>query len=116
MKLSERFSIKSLTAYEYIISAVAVLSVLPMFFMPYTIGDSALHVVRGNAYAELFWQGEIFPTWAYQFEGGCGGAEFFFYPPMLYFITALFEPFDFDGKGLIPLFFRGVRIDSAVFK
>lgn len=48
------------------------------------------HLLSGHYFAQQLWQGEIYPRWLMAMNGGFGSPTFFFYPPLPYYVSALF--------------------------
>jgi uncharacterized membrane protein len=67
---------------------------LPMLIVgfPNPTHDGRVHEVWFGNFAAQFWAGDWYPRWLQQLDGGLGGPSFYFYPPMPYVITALFQP------------------------
>jgi hypothetical protein len=48
------------------------------------------HLLSGHYFAAQLWQGEPYPRWLMAMNGGFGSPTFFFYPPLPYYVSALF--------------------------
>ncbi|MGL6323033.1 hypothetical protein ACSZMP_07810 [Aeromonas rivipollensis] len=48
------------------------------------------HLLSGHYFARQLWQGELYPRWLMAMNGGFGSPTFFFYPPLPYYVSALF--------------------------
>jgi hypothetical protein len=58
------------------------------------LSDDALsHARWAKQFATQFWQGDWYPKWLTNVNGGFGGPTFFFYPPLASYVSALFWPF-----------------------
>ncbi|WP_346292309.1 hypothetical protein [Sphaerothrix gracilis] len=55
--------------------------------------DFRYHLVWAVRFSEQFWQGELYPRWLQGMNAGLGSPDFFFYPPLPYFVTSLFSYF-----------------------
>ena len=54
--------------------------------------DGILHAVWAKQFATQFWQGDWYPRWFTNANGGFGGPSGFFYPPLASYVSALFWP------------------------
>ena len=48
------------------------------------------HLLSGHFFAVQLWQGELYPRWLMAMNGAFGSPAFFFYPPLPYYVSALF--------------------------
>ena len=64
-----------------------------LFGFPYPTHDGQVHEAWYSSFATQFWDGDWYPRWLQNLDGGLGGPTFYFYPPAPYFITAIFQPF-----------------------
>jgi hypothetical protein len=55
--------------------------------------DAVDHARWAKQFAAQFWQGDLFPRWFTNVNGGFGGPSGFFYPPLTSYVSALFWPF-----------------------
>jgi hypothetical protein len=55
--------------------------------------DGILHAIWAKQFATQFWQGDRYPRWFTNANGGFGGPSGFFYPPLVNYASALFWPF-----------------------
>jgi hypothetical protein len=55
--------------------------------------DGIFHAVWAKQFATQFWQGDWYPRWFTNANGGLGGSSGFFYPPLASYVSALFWPF-----------------------
>ncbi len=55
--------------------------------------DALDHARWAKQFATQFWQGDWYPRWFTNVNGGYGGPSGFFYPPLTSFVSALFWPF-----------------------
>ena len=49
------------------------------------------HLIFSHHFSEQLLQGELYPRWLTRMNGGFGSPTFFFYPPLPYYLTALFS-------------------------
>ncbi|TNH80153.1 6-pyruvoyl-tetrahydropterin synthase-related protein [Aeromonas sobria] len=62
------------------------------------------HLLSGHFFAVQLWQGEIYPRWLMEMNGAFGSPAFFFYPPLPYYVSALFAgPEPLAHHAMIPL-------------
>ncbi|HEH9418911.1 TPA: hypothetical protein SIA31_002960 [Aeromonas sobria] len=62
------------------------------------------HLLSGHFFAVQLWQGEIYPRWLMEMNGAFGSPAFFFYPPLPYYVSALFAgPDPLAHHAMIPL-------------
>ncbi|TNJ15238.1 hypothetical protein CF111_20200 [Aeromonas sobria] len=62
------------------------------------------HLLSGHFFAVQLWQGEIYPRWLMVMNGAFGSPAFFFYPPLPYYVSALFAgPEPLAHHAMIPL-------------
>ena len=62
------------------------------------------HLLSGHFFAVQLWQGEIYPRWLMEMNGAFGSPAFFFYPPLPYYVSALFAgPEPLTHHAMIPL-------------
>jgi hypothetical protein len=59
---------------------------------PNLSNDGPNHAAWANNFARQFWSGEWYPRWLTNMNDGLGSPDFFFYPPMHVFVSALFQP------------------------
>ena len=55
--------------------------------------DGLDHARWAKQFATQFWQGDWYPRWFTNVNGGFGGPSGFFYPPLTNYVSALFWPF-----------------------
>lgn len=55
--------------------------------------DGLDHARWAKQFAIQFWQGDWYPRWFTDVNGGLGGPSGFFYPPLTSYVSALFWPF-----------------------
>ncbi|MDJ0713295.1 MAG: hypothetical protein QNJ54_03620 [Prochloraceae cyanobacterium] len=55
--------------------------------------DILYHLAFSKSFLEQFWNGDLYPRWMLQMNNGFGSPSFFFYPPIPYYFTSLFNPF-----------------------
>ena len=74
-----------------ILALASALLVLPVWLQGGTQGhDLFHHLLSGHYFARQLWQGELYPRWLMAMNGGFGSPTFFFYPPLPYYVSALF--------------------------
>ena len=62
------------------------------------------HLLSGHFFAVQLWQGEIYPRWLMEMNGAFGSPAFFFYPPLPYYVSALFAgPDPLAHHAMLPL-------------
>lgn len=62
------------------------------------------HLLSGHFFAVQLWQGELYPRWLMEMNGAFGSPVFFFYPPLPYYVSALFAgPEPLAHHAMIPL-------------
>ncbi len=67
------------------------LLMLPLWWQGGSQGhDLFHHLLSGHYFARQLWQGELYPRWLMAMNGGFGSPTFFFYPPLPYYVSALF--------------------------
>ena len=54
--------------------------------------DGVVHAVWAKQFATQFWQGDWYPRWFTNTNGGLGGPSGFFYPPLASYASGLFWP------------------------
>ena len=54
--------------------------------------DGLDHARWAKQFAQQFWQGDLYPRWFTNVNGGFGGPSGFFYPPLTSYVSALFWP------------------------
>ena len=54
--------------------------------------DGLDHARWAKQFATQFWQGDCYPRWFTNVNGGFGGPSGFFYPPLVNYVSALFWP------------------------
>jgi len=80
--------------YVWLLFAVfAFLITAPMLLSQNAFGsDAPVHIRWQIAFAREFWSGTVFPRWLPTMNRGFGSPAFFFYPPALQWLGALFAP------------------------
>lgn len=70
------------------------------------------HLIFSHHFSSQFLQGELYPRWLIDMNGGFGSPTFFFYPPVPYYLTALFSWIpEYSLPGCTPL---GLSISTAL--
>ena len=64
-------------------------ALMPGFFVP---GDYPTHTLWAKHFAHAFWQGDLYPRWAFEMNAGLGSPFFFHYGPVAYYITSFIQP------------------------
>jgi hypothetical protein len=59
---------------------------------PELSNDGPNHAVWSNNYARQMWSGDWYPRWLSNMNDGLGSPDFFYYPPLHAFVSALFWP------------------------
>lgn len=87
-----------------LITATALL-LLPFWLRGGSQGhDLFHHLLSGHFFAVQLWQGELYPRWLMEMNGAFGSPAFFFYPPLPYYVSALFAgPEPLAHHAMIPL-------------
>lgn len=77
-----------------LITILGLLASLPLLIdgYPPQTHDGLYHPVWARHFSEQFWRGEFYPRWLVDVNGGLGDPTFFMYPPLPFYITALFDP------------------------
>lgn len=92
-KLTGKCSQAELLAVTAILvfSCVLVWPILLNGFWPFS-GNARLHISWYSNFSKQFWNGDRYPRWLMGLNQGLGSPVFFYYPPIPYFITCLFQP------------------------
>lgn len=76
-----------------ILTLASVLLILPALIMGDALsGDAPVHVMWQAHFAPALWHGTPYPRWLPDMNDGFGSPAFFFYPPMIQWLGALFHP------------------------
>lgn len=88
-----------------ILAMACALLLLPAWLQGGTQGhDLFHHLISGHYFAQQLWQGELYPRWLMGMNGGFGSPTFFFYPPLPYYVSALFAgPVALPQQAVYPL-------------
>lgn len=54
--------------------------------------DIGHHIIWLRHFAQAFWQGDLYPRWLMDMQGGHGSPTFLYYPPLVYWIGSLIAP------------------------
>lgn len=65
---------------------------LLIYGIPDLSHDGYHHARWAKQFATQFWQGDLFPRWFSNVNGGLGGPSGFFYPPLTNYVSSLFWP------------------------
>ncbi|MEP6995769.1 MAG: hypothetical protein ABI968_14700, partial [Acidobacteriota bacterium] len=79
---------------------------LPLFFcgFPKLSQDGAIHAAASSRFASQLWNGEAYPRWIQDMNGGLGSVIRFYYLPFAYYAAAVFRRlFANDEAGWRPL-------------
>jgi hypothetical protein len=69
-----------------VLFGAALLCFWAVFFDGYPIGDDYKNqIIAFEAFREQVNQGELYPRWLHEINHGFGGANLFFYPPLIYY-------------------------------
>jgi hypothetical protein len=72
---------------------LSLILILPALLLPSPFaGDGPVHIRWQVAFAREFWSGHPFPRWLPEMNRGFGSPAFFYYPPALQALAALFGP------------------------
>jgi uncharacterized membrane protein len=76
-----------------VLLAVSVVVMLPVLIYGYPVGahDAKWHATWARNFAKVLWDGTWYPRWLPDMDGGLGSPTFFYYPPVGYYIAALFD-------------------------
>src|SRR5262249_49497612 len=69
---------------------LSVLLLAPAFIVGGKGSDLLLQAQWVKLFSKQLWQGELYPRWLADMYAGNGSPVFFYYPPLIYYITALF--------------------------
>ena len=73
-----------------LILAFSLLLLLPAFLLGAGGADLQNQSLWVRFFNQQFWSGELYPRWLRDLNAGDGSPVFFYYPPLAYFVTALF--------------------------
>lgn len=95
---------------EWIWVPLALMTATALLLLPFWLRggsqghDLFHHLLSGHFFAVQLWQGEIYPRWLMEMNGAFGSPAFFFYPPLPYYVSALFAgPEPLAHHAMIPL-------------
>ncbi len=100
--MSQTESFSSLRLWTVALLASA-LGMLPMFLFS-AGGDVYFHLSLIECFAGQFWQGDLYPRWCMQANGGLGVPVFLFYFPLPYYVTALLWPLTHLGATTLDIY------------
>jgi len=83
------FPISVLILAGIILTAPVLIYGIP-FFSDDAVTHHAVWYVR---FSEQLWAGDLYPRWLMGMNNGLGSPVFFYYPPVLFFVTSLLRPF-----------------------
>ena len=79
--------------YLVVIIGGGVLLATPIILLGFARGsDTPAHLVWARHFSTQLWHGDIYPRWLANTNGGLGSPTFFYYAPVAYYLTSLFEP------------------------
>ena len=65
-----------------------------IYGIPFFSDDAVTHhAVWYVCFSEQLWAGDLYPRWLMGMNNGLGSPVFFYYPPVLFFVTSLLRPF-----------------------
>ena len=67
-------------------------SPLLLFGFPYPTHDGFWHLRWWSNFTAQIYGGELYPRWLMGINYGCGSPTFFYYPPVPYWVSAIFAP------------------------
>lgn len=71
---------------------LSLLLILPHFLKDYRVGHDILYHLNWNAlFQKQFFQGDLYPRWLFEMNGGRGSPVFYFYSPLPYYVSAIFS-------------------------
>jgi hypothetical protein len=70
---------------------------LILWGLHYTTHDGAWHYLYYQSFSAQLAAGEIYPRWAADLNSGFGSPIFFYYPPLVYYITSAFSWVPLNG-------------------
>jgi hypothetical protein len=80
------------TRATLIITLVAALAMAPELAIGLTVTDNfRFNLVWPEQFVELFRSGHLYPRWLPRCWGGMGSPVFYFYPPLVFWVTALVD-------------------------
>jgi hypothetical protein len=88
---------------------VASLPVLVYGFPLYS-DDGAVHALWYSCFAQQLWDGDWYPRWLQDMNGGLGSPAFFYYPPLPFYATSVMKPL-FAGD---PLGWQQLGLSASV--
>ncbi|MDX1974925.1 MAG: hypothetical protein SFT92_04550 [Rickettsiales bacterium] len=62
----------------------------PAFILGAGGGDLQCQSLWVKHFSQQFWQGDLYPRWLSEMYAGSGSPVFYYYPPLAYYVTALF--------------------------
>ncbi|MFQ2012274.1 hypothetical protein ACK336_03425 [Aeromonas veronii] len=88
-----------------VLTGACALLLLPFWLRGGSQGhDLFHHLLSGHFFAVQLWQGELYPRWLMEMNGAFGSPVFFFYPPLPYYVSALFAgPTPLAHEAMTPL-------------
>lgn len=73
-----------------IIALAALVLLLPAFILGAGGGDLQCQSLWIKFFSKQFWEGDLYPRWLMDMYAGNGSPVFFYYPPLTYYIGAVF--------------------------
>lgn len=77
-----------------LVTAIGLAATVPLllFGFPHPTCDEVWHLRWWHHFSAQFWAGEPYPRWLADINYGLGSPSFFYYPPLPYWVSALFRP------------------------
>jgi hypothetical protein len=99
--------------YSVSIIAFAIATVLPLTVWEYG-GDTMFQYVGMQCFASQFWEGNLYPRWCFDANAGLGAPVFVYYPPLPFYVAALFYPLVWAGLSIKGLYLLCLLIVTMV--
>ena len=94
------------------ICIAALFNILPLLLFNIG-GDIDFHLVLIKCFAGQFWQGDLYPRWCMEANGGLGSPLPLFYFPLPYYVAALLYPLSYTGLSLHGVYVLGLFIATC---
>lgn len=77
-----------------ILGVIGLLTSLPLLIAGYPVQshDGLYHPTWARFFSEQFWNGDLYPRWLVDINGGLGSPVFFMYPPVPFYAAAVLDP------------------------
>ena len=77
-----------------ILAGIILTAPVLIYGIPFFSDDAVTHhAVWYVRFSEQLWAGDLYPRWLMGMNNGLGSPVFFYYPPLLFFVTSLLRPF-----------------------